>query len=115
MNGPPSFLLHVSFQESWGLQFPSPGIISNDSMESDEEFAANLDYIGEIPNECLVYIFQFLGTDDYKRCSLVCKRWLLVDGQKLKRQGINAFAIREDGVKTEGVEEEESDCLFSFI
>ncbi|GLT80462.1 hypothetical protein SLA2020_519000 [Shorea laevis] len=83
MHGPPSFL-HVSFQESWGLQLSSPGMVSSDSMEFDEEFAANLDYTDEISDECLAYIFQFLGTGDCKLCLLVCKRWLLVDSQKLK-------------------------------
>ncbi|GLT59055.1 hypothetical protein SLA2020_318980 [Shorea laevis] len=50
-------------------------------MEFDEEFAVNLDYIGKILDECLVYIFKFLGVSDRKQCSLVCKRWLLVDGR----------------------------------
>ncbi|GLT30028.1 hypothetical protein SLA2020_048530 [Shorea laevis] len=59
----------------------SPGMVSSDFVEFDEEFSVNLDYINEIPNECSAYIFQFLGTGNHKQCLLVCKRWQLVDGQ----------------------------------
>ncbi|GLT93905.1 hypothetical protein SLE2022_116750 [Rubroshorea leprosula] len=68
----------------------SLGMVSSDSVESDKEFAANLDYTGEIPDECLAYIFQFLGTDDCKWCSLVCKRFLLVDDQNHYRLSLDS-------------------------
>ncbi|GLU20071.1 hypothetical protein SLE2022_362860 [Rubroshorea leprosula] len=68
----------------------SPEMVFSDSVESDEEFASNFDYTGEIPDECLAYIFQFLGAGDRKRCSLVCKRWLRVDGQNRYRLSLDA-------------------------
>ncbi|GKU94800.1 hypothetical protein SLEP1_g8237 [Rubroshorea leprosula] len=68
----------------------SPANVSSDSGELAKEVAVNLDYTEEIPDECLAYIFQFLGTGDRKRCSLVCKRWLRVDGQSRYRLSLNA-------------------------
>lgn len=50
------------------------------------------DYISNIPDECLATIFQSLGSGDRKRCSLVCRRWLLVEGQSRHRLSLNAQA-----------------------
>ncbi|XWS33563.1 hypothetical protein CRYUN_Cryun22dG0094000 [Craigia yunnanensis] len=60
------------------------------SEEFSDEIATNLDYTVEIPDECLAYVFQFLGPGDRKRCSLVCKRWLRVDGWSRHRLSLNA-------------------------
>lgn len=48
------------------------------------------DYTSDLPDECLESIFHFLGTGDRKRCSLVCKRWLRVDGRSRHRLSLNA-------------------------
>nr|GMD55232.1 F-box protein At1g47056-like [Ipomoea batatas] len=43
-------------------------------MEPDKE-----NYFNVIPDECLAIIFQFLGSNDRKNCSLVCRRWYGVE------------------------------------
>ncbi|XAR61923.1 hypothetical protein NMG60_11016476 [Bertholletia excelsa] len=48
------------------------------------------DYISNIPDECLACIFQSLSSGDRKRCSLVCRRWLQVEGQNRHRLSLNA-------------------------
>ncbi|KAL3514448.1 hypothetical protein ACH5RR_027165 [Cinchona calisaya] len=48
------------------------------------------DYISNLPDECLACIFQSLSSGDRKRCSLVCRRWLLVEGQSRHRLSLNA-------------------------
>ncbi|XP_038704274.1 F-box protein At1g47056-like [Tripterygium wilfordii] len=50
------------------------------------------DYISELPDECLAYIFQSLSSGDRKQCSLVCKRWLTIEGQSRRRLSLNAQA-----------------------
>ncbi|CAA2982503.1 F-box At1g47056-like [Olea europaea subsp. europaea] len=46
-------------------------------------------YCSEIPDECLALIFQSLTNGDRKRCSLVCRRWLAVEGQSRHRLALN--------------------------
>ncbi|KAE8709561.1 F-box protein SKIP2 [Hibiscus syriacus] len=69
-------------------------LLSSSAFLSGEEFideiAANWDYTAEVPDECLAYIFQFLGPGDRNRCSLVCKRWFRVDGWSRHRLSLNA-------------------------
>ncbi|QDP16903.2 hypothetical protein Tsubulata_060007 [Turnera subulata] len=48
------------------------------------------DHTEDIPDECLAYVFQFLGAGDRKRCSLVCRRWLRVDGETRRRLSLDA-------------------------
>ncbi|KAK9670342.1 hypothetical protein RND81_13G195200 [Saponaria officinalis] len=48
------------------------------------------DNTSRIPDECLAIIFQSLPSSDRKRCSLVCKRWLIVEGQNRHRLSLNA-------------------------
>lgn len=50
------------------------------------------DYTLEIPDECLALIFQSLSSGDRKRCSLVCHRWLIVEGESRHRLTLNATA-----------------------
>uniref|UniRef100_A0A7N0UNI5 F-box domain-containing protein n=1 Tax=Kalanchoe fedtschenkoi TaxID=63787 RepID=A0A7N0UNI5_KALFE len=50
------------------------------------------DYTFALPDECLACIFQSLGPLDRKRCSLVCRRWLRVDGQSRHRLSLQAPA-----------------------
>ncbi|KAL0657004.1 hypothetical protein Bca4012_077588 [Brassica carinata] len=68
----------------------SPLIISGgDSMDSGKN---DRDYTLDLPDECLAHVFQYLGAGDRKRCSLVCKRWLFVDGQNRHRLSLDARA-----------------------
>ncbi|KAF5444859.1 hypothetical protein F2P56_033956 [Juglans regia] len=48
------------------------------------------DYISKLPDECLACIFQSLGSGDRKRCSLVCRSWLRIEGQSRHRLSLNA-------------------------
>lgn len=50
------------------------------------------EYISELPDECLAFIFQSLGSGDRKRCSVVCRRWLRIEGQSRHRLSLNAQA-----------------------
>lgn len=52
----------------------------------------NQDYTSEIPDECLALIFQSLSSGDRKRCSLVCRRWFVVEGQSRHRLALSATA-----------------------
>ncbi|GAB2293807.1 Putative VIER F-box protein 1 [Dionaea muscipula] len=44
----------------------------------------------DLPDECLACIFQSLPPADRKRCSLVCHRWLKVEGQSRHRLSLDA-------------------------
>lgn len=59
----------------------------HDVIIDDDVFS---DYISNLPDECLASIFMSLGSGDRKRCSLVCRRWLGVDGQSRHRLSLNA-------------------------
>ncbi|KAL4559573.1 hypothetical protein LXL04_031716 [Taraxacum kok-saghyz] len=48
--------------------------------------------IPNLPDDCLACVFQFLGQGDRKRSSLVCRRWLEVEGQSRQRLSLNAQA-----------------------
>ncbi|XP_010426552.1 PREDICTED: F-box/LRR-repeat protein 16 [Camelina sativa] len=50
------------------------------------------DFTADLPDDCLAHIFQFLSAGDRKRSSLVCKRWLFVDGQNRHRLSLDAKA-----------------------
>ncbi|CAL9760541.1 unnamed protein product [Musa acuminata subsp. burmannicoides] len=50
------------------------------------------DHTSDLPDECLALVFQFLGAGDRKRCSLVCRRWLAVEGQSRHRLALDARA-----------------------
>ncbi|KAL4272825.1 hypothetical protein GQ457_13G009000 [Hibiscus cannabinus] len=50
----------------------------------------SLDFISDLPDECLACIFQSLSPGDRKRCSLVCRRWLVIEGQSRHRLSLNA-------------------------
>lgn len=64
-------------------------------MQADESSAelpdgSAYDYISNLPDECLACIFQSLSSGDRKRCSLVCRRWLRIEGQSRHRLSLNA-------------------------
>ncbi|KAF3788329.1 F-box protein [Nymphaea thermarum] len=48
------------------------------------------DYTSDLPDECLACIFHTLPSGDRKRCSLVCRRWLRVEGQSRHRLSLDA-------------------------
>ncbi|GMH23252.1 hypothetical protein Nepgr_025095 [Nepenthes gracilis] len=48
------------------------------------------DYTYDLPDECLACVFQSLGSADRTRCSLVCRRWLKIEGQSRHRLSLNA-------------------------
>ncbi|GAU38283.1 hypothetical protein TSUD_157680 [Trifolium subterraneum] len=62
----------------------------NDS--SDNNFGYRRNYIDEIPDECLASILHFLDAGDRKSCSVVCQRWLRVEGESRQRLSLNAEA-----------------------
>lgn len=66
----PNFLLHPN-TDSDLVDFPS-------------------DYTLRLSDDCLAAIFHFLSTTDRKLCSLVCRRWHRVDGQRRHRLSLNA-------------------------
>ncbi|KAL5714032.1 putative VIER F-box protein 1 [Ranunculus cassubicifolius] len=71
----------------------SSSTVQNLSEEDDFQdpiLYTDLDYISELPDECLACVFQSLGSGDRKRCSLVCRRWLLVEGQSRHRLSLDA-------------------------
>lgn len=72
------------------FNFSPPVIIPNEMVDFSEEFVEARDYTSDLPDDCLAYIFHFLGSGDRKRCSLVCKRWLYVDGGSRYRLSLNA-------------------------
>ncbi|KAF5951775.1 hypothetical protein HYC85_009719 [Camellia sinensis] len=55
-------------------------------------FDAGLDHTRNLPDECLSSIFTFLRGGDRNCCSLVCRRWLLVEGQSRHRLSLIAVA-----------------------
>ncbi|KAK4434413.1 putative F-box/LRR-repeat protein 8 [Sesamum alatum] len=65
----------------------SPGGVTSDL---DDDAAAGDDYTLNLPDECLACIFQSLSAGDRKRSSLVCRRWLRIEGQSRHRLSLNA-------------------------
>ncbi|CAN1163929.1 Putative F-box/LRR-repeat protein 8 [Linum perenne] len=67
------------------------------SLKGDESYDVfvgfeSLDYISDLPDECLASIFQSLSSADRKRCSQVSRRWLKIEGQSRHRLSLNAQA-----------------------
>lgn len=61
---------------------------SDDGDDSDP--VCLRDFISDLPDECLALVFQSLSPGDRKRCSLVCQRWLRVEGQSRSRLSLDA-------------------------
>ncbi|KAB2617795.1 F-box protein SKIP2-like [Pyrus ussuriensis x Pyrus communis] len=77
------------------FSFKTVAIASSSTYEDSEfygEVTQGRDYTSDLPDECLASIFHFLGAGDRKRSSLVCHRWLRVDGQSRHRLSLNAQA-----------------------
>ncbi|XP_047964932.1 F-box protein SKIP2-like [Salvia hispanica] len=60
--------------------------------EADDATAAqqDQDFSSGIPDGCLALIFQRLSPADRTNCLLVCRRWLVVEGQNRRRLSLNA-------------------------
>ncbi|THU47822.1 hypothetical protein C4D60_Mb09t19690 [Musa balbisiana] len=58
--------------------------------------SAATDYTADLPDDCLALVFQSLGPGDRKRCSLVCRRWLAVEGRSRLRLALDARAALLD-------------------
>ncbi|KAI8019057.1 F-box protein [Camellia lanceoleosa] len=67
-----------------------PETLSPTNESSSEDLRSDADYISELPDECLAWVFQSLSSGDRKACSLVCRRWLMVEGQSRHRMSLNA-------------------------
>ncbi|OWM70844.1 F-box protein At1g47056-like [Punica granatum] len=66
-------------------------VLAEEAKGSDPASASeSADYISNLPDECLAYVFQSLGSGDRKRCPLVCRRWLRIEGQSRHRLSLNA-------------------------
>lgn len=66
---------------------------TNDDLHMDDDVIYDgeaVDFINNLPDECLACIFQSLSSGDRKRCSLVCKRWFLIEAQSRLRLSLNA-------------------------
>ncbi|KAM6543043.1 hypothetical protein CsatB_007490 [Cannabis sativa] len=78
------------------LKFKPTALISPMQAEETDAWQVTIDgfadYISDLPEECLAVIFQSLGSGDRKRCSLVCRRWLKIEGQSRHRLSLNAQA-----------------------
>nr|GMD99414.1 F-box protein At1g47056-like [Ipomoea batatas] len=77
---------HRKKSDSTAMVTPMQG-----SEKSDDVIGDGLsDYSFNIPDECLAVIFQSLNAGDRKRCSLVCRRWLQIEGQSRHRLSLRA-------------------------
>ncbi|KAE9600014.1 hypothetical protein Lal_00045391 [Lupinus albus] len=65
-------------------------MINSVSDNGDNGEGDNCDYISDLPDECLASVFQSLSSGDRNRCSLVCRRWLQIEGQSRHRLSLVA-------------------------
>ncbi|KAJ7944465.1 F-box protein [Quillaja saponaria] len=65
---------------------------SNKEGDILEKAAGGIDYTSYLPDDCLAGIFHYLSSGDRAFCSVVCKRWLRVDGQSRHRLSLKAKA-----------------------
>lgn len=61
----------------------------SEEFQSCESIVQSGDFTFHLPDESLACIFQLLSSADRNRCSLVCRRWLRVDGQSRHRLSLN--------------------------
>ncbi|VVA92757.1 unnamed protein product [Arabis nemorensis] len=60
-----------------------------ETIESDES-EISPDFTSCLPDECLALVFQFLNSGNRKRCALVCRRWMIIEGQNRYRLSLHA-------------------------
>ncbi|THU62304.1 hypothetical protein C4D60_Mb01t03720 [Musa balbisiana] len=65
---------------------------NGDAASGSGAVCPSRDHTLDLPDECLALVFQSLGSGDRKRCSLVCRRWLVVEGQSRHRLALDARA-----------------------
>ncbi|KAL6010404.1 putative VIER F-box protein 1 [Asimina triloba] len=67
---------------------------SSSSSSSFEDLITlgDRDFSADLPDECLAHVFHWLCSGDRKRCSLVCRRWLRVEGQSRHRLSLDAHS-----------------------
>ncbi|KAF9621920.1 hypothetical protein IFM89_029140 [Coptis chinensis] len=57
----------------------------------EENFTlVNRDIISDLPDELLANIFHYLNSSDRNKCSLVCRRWFIIEGQSRTRLSLDA-------------------------
>ncbi|KAK1378861.1 Avr9/Cf-9 rapidly elicited protein 189 [Heracleum sosnowskyi] len=66
------------------VQIQTPTLNLKDFLNSGDGL------ISELPDECLALIFQSLGSGDRKACSLVCRRWFVIEGQSREKLNIKS-------------------------
>ncbi|XP_022857858.1 F-box protein At1g47056-like isoform X2 [Olea europaea var. sylvestris] len=59
-------------------------------MSDTDDVISGSDYTSNLPDECLACIFQLLSSGDRKCSSIVCRRWLRIEGQSRHRLSLNA-------------------------
>ena len=95
LGGPPEQDLREA-SLSRRFSFRSPALFISSPSATVEPAASEAptarDFTADLPDECLALIFQLLGAGDRKWSSLVCKRWLRVDGQSRFRLSLNGRA-----------------------
>ncbi|XP_028760542.1 F-box protein SKIP2-like [Neltuma alba] len=64
----------------------------NRDVDFTDDSTGGFDYTANLPDDCLACIFQFLSSGERRCCSLVCKRWMRVDGQSRHRLSLNGQA-----------------------
>ncbi|KAI4314998.1 hypothetical protein L6164_027852 [Bauhinia variegata] len=84
----------ISYSNRFSYRSWVAGVSTKSDKGADliENQTGGCDYTADLPDDCLAGIFQFLSTVDRKHCSLVCQRWLRVDGQSRHRLSLNAQA-----------------------
>ncbi|XP_028772585.1 F-box protein At1g47056 [Neltuma alba] len=81
---------HGSRSKTRSTALVSP-MLADDCDDSFHEVVDSVpDFISDLPDECLACIFQSLSSADRNRCSLVCRRWLRIEGQSRHRLSLNA-------------------------
>ncbi|CAM8883506.1 unnamed protein product [Rhodiola kirilowii] len=83
--------LHLLRSKSKPSQLPSSTHLDNNNNNNNDADSGP-DFTFDLPDECLAIIFQSLGATDRKRSSLVCRRWLRVEGQSRHRLSLVATA-----------------------
>ncbi|XP_074579461.1 F-box protein At1g47056-like [Curcuma longa] len=63
------------------------------AITEGESAVPSRDHTDDLPDDCLAFVFHFLSSADRKKCSLVCRRWLAVEGQSRRRLSLDARAV----------------------
>ncbi|CAA6672588.1 unnamed protein product [Spirodela intermedia] len=90
---PRSSAARQSFSDCAATMGPEDGEQSSVTSDSDRVGQVGRDSTVDLPDECLAMVFQFLGPPDRSNCSLVCKRWLVIEGQSRHRISLDARAV----------------------